>query len=136
MEANLKLLRNRKLLHDPEIIEINNRIAELVSQNQLLVKLKQLGLVDPDIFISQSNDLTEQLRNAKLEREQKQCTFNNAALTQTERLIKTMQYSPSYLKEMDAKLFGEIVTSVIVDNDLLVTFRLINGLELPERIER
>lgn len=136
MEANLKLLRNRRLLHNPEILEINNRIAETVSQNQLLAKLKQLGLVDPDIFISQSNDLTEQLRKAKLEREQKQSSFANTALMQTERLIKIMKNGPSYLKEMDAKLFGEIVASVIVDNDLLVTFRLKNGLELPERIER
>ena len=52
-----------------DVIELNKQISELSSQNQMLTSLKQQGLIDPDIFISQSNELTEQLRAAKLRKE-------------------------------------------------------------------
>lgn len=54
---------------DLDVIELNKQISELTSQNQMLATLKQQGLIDPDIFISQNNELTEQLRTAKLKKE-------------------------------------------------------------------
>ena len=63
--ANLRSIRERKFLWSVDVIELNRQIAELTSQNQLLTTLRESGCVDPDIFISKSNKLTEQLRAVK-----------------------------------------------------------------------
>ncbi len=69
MITSLLTIRNRRMLWSLDVIELNKQISELSSQNQMLTTLKQQGLIDPDIFISQSNELTEQLRAAKLKKE-------------------------------------------------------------------
>ena len=63
-----KAIRNRRMLWSLDVIELNKQISDLTSQNQMLATLKQQGLIDPDIFIAQSNELTEQLRAVKLKR--------------------------------------------------------------------
>lgn len=61
----LNTIQNRRMLWSPDIIELNKKISEIISQNQMLAVLKQQGLVDPDIFISKTNALAEQLRQAE-----------------------------------------------------------------------
>ncbi len=62
MLASLQAIRNQRMFWSPDIVSLNKKISELSSQNQTLAFLKQQGLVDPDIFISQTNELTKQLR--------------------------------------------------------------------------
>ena len=62
-------IHNRRMLWSPDIVALNKRISDISSQNQTLAFLKQQGLVDPDIFITKTNELTKQLRQAKLEKE-------------------------------------------------------------------
>lgn len=69
MLSSLQAIRNRRMLWSLDVIELNKQISDLTSQNQMLAKLKQQGLIDPDIFIAQCNELTEQLRAAKLKKE-------------------------------------------------------------------
>lgn len=69
MLTNLQTIRNRRMLWSPDIVALNKRISDLTSQNQTLAFLKQQGLVDPDIFIAKTNELTKQLRQAKQEKE-------------------------------------------------------------------
>lgn len=57
------------MLWSIDVIEINKKISDVLSQNQMLAVLKQQGLVDPDIFISKTNELTKQLRELKLQKE-------------------------------------------------------------------
>ena len=64
MLTSLQLIRNRKMLWSPDIVALNKRISDLSSQNQTLAFLKQQGLVDPDIFIAKTNELTKQLLQA------------------------------------------------------------------------
>lgn len=120
------------MLWSLDVIELNKRISELTSQNQLLATLKQQGLVDSDIFISQTNMLTEQLRAAKLEKERLLDTEHDEAITSTKELLEILEDGPDLLTDFDAELFGEI----IVDSDTRIRFRLKNGLELTETIER
>lgn len=62
------MIRSHHLLWSVDVIELNKQISNLTSQNQLLAMLKQQGGVDPDIFISRSNELAEQLRAVKREK--------------------------------------------------------------------
>lgn len=60
--ADLQTVRSRRLLWSLDIMELNNQIADLTRQERLLTVLKKRGAVDPDIFISQTDQLAERLR--------------------------------------------------------------------------
>lgn len=136
MLISLHTIQKRRMLWSLDIIELNKRIAELTSQNQLLTSLKQQGLVDPDIFISQSNALTEQLRTSKLEKERLLDTSHDEAIKATRELIEIIENGPDFLTDFDEELFGELIDKIMVDSNDSLRFRLKNGLELRETIER
>lgn len=136
MLTSLQVIRNRRMLWSPDIIELNKQISDLTSQNQMLATLKQQGLIDPDIFISQSNELTEQFRIAKLKKERLLVADGDSTIAQTQELMEILNAEPDFLDDFDAELFGELVEKIIVDSNEQLRFRLKNGLELPEVIER
>ena len=136
MLTTLQVIRNRRMLWSPDIVSLNKRISELSSQNQTLAFLKQQGLVDPDIFISQTNELTKQLRQAKLEKEKLMDAESDMTAQQTQEIIDLLENGPDFLDTFDAELFGELIDKIIVESNDSIRFRLKNGLELKERIER
>jgi len=136
MLATLRTVRNQRMLWSEDIIELNKRISNITSQNQLLAMLKQQGGVDPDIFISRSNELAEQLRAVKLEKERLLNARRDDTITQTQALIDAIEAGPDFLEKFDGELFGELVDRIIVENNERLRFRLKNGLELTESIER
>ena len=135
MLTSLQTIRNRRMLWSLDVIELNKQISELTSQNQMLATLKQQGLIDPGIFISQNNELTEQLRTAKLKKERLLVADGDSAIAQTRELMEILDAGPDFLDDFDAELFGELVEKIIVDSNEQLRFRLKNGLELPEVIE-
>lgn len=134
--TSLQAIRNRRMLWSLDIIELNKQISELTSQNQMLATLKQQGLIDPDIFISQNNELTEQLRTVKLEKERLLVADSDSTIAQTRELMEILDAGPDFLDCFDAELFGELVDKIIIDSNEQTRFRLKNGLELVEAIER
>lgn len=136
MLTSLQTIRNRRMLWSLDVIELNKQISELSSQNQMLTTLKQQGLIDPDIFISQSNELTEQLRAAKLKKERLLVADGDSTIAQTQELIDILEAGPDFLDTFDAELFSELVDKIIVGSNEQLRFRLKNGLELTETIER
>ena len=136
MLENLRLIRERRMLWSPDIITLNKRISELSSQNQTLAFLKQQGLVDPDIFISKSNELARQLRQAQLDREKLVNAEGDMTAQSTRELIELLEAGPEFLDSFDAELFGELVEKVIVESNDSIRLCLKNGLELRESIER
>ena len=124
------------MLWSPDIITLNKRISELSSQNQTLTFLKQQGLVDPDIFISKSNELARQLRQVQLDREKLMDAEGDMTAQSTRELIELLEAGPEFLDSFDAELFGELVEKVIVESNDSIRFCLKNGLELRESIER
>lgn len=136
MLTSLQLIRNRKMLWSPDIVALNKRISDLSSQNQTLAFLKQQGLVDPDIFIVKTNELTKQLRQAKLEKEKLMDAESDMTALQTRDLIDILEDGPEFLDIFDTELFGELVEKIIIESNDSVRFCLKNGLELRESIER
>lgn len=136
MLTSLQLIRNRRMLWSPDIVALNKRISDLSSQNQTLAFLKQQGLVDPDIFIAKTNELTQQLRQAKLEKEKLMDVESDMTALQTRDLIDLLEGGPEFLDSFEAELFGELVEKIIIESNDFVCFCLKNGLELRESIER
>ena len=134
--ANLQSIRERKFLWSVDVIELNRQIAELTSQNQLLTTLKESGCVDPDIFISKSNALTEQLRAAKRAKSRILNQDGDDTIPCTQELITILKRGPETLHDFDGELFGQLIDKVIIESNTSLRFRLKNGLELREGIER
>ena len=136
MLTGLQTIRERKMLWGSEIVEINEQISNLSSENQMWADLKCQGLIDSDIFIARTNELAEQIRNAKLKKEQLIIESADNTIVQTEELIESLEDGPAYLDSFDADLFDDLVDIIIVDSNEQIRFRLKNGLELCETIRR
>ncbi|MDE6899422.1 MAG: recombinase family protein, partial [Lawsonibacter sp.] len=134
--ADLQTARTRRFLWSSDIVELNKQISNLTSQNQLLAMLKQQGSVDPDIFISRSNELAEQLRTVKQEKSRLLNAEGDDTIARTQELIEILETGPDFLDKFDGELFGELVEKIIVESNERLRFRLKNGLELPEKMER
>lgn len=134
--SNLEKIRNRRMLWSPEAVELNKKISELSSQNQMLTQLKRNGLVDPDIFISQANTLAEELRKAKIQKERLVEADGDNTLSVTNDLIEIIATAPEVLEGFDGELFSELIDRIIVVDNETLRFCLKNGQELTERIER
>ncbi|WP_300763876.1 recombinase family protein [uncultured Oscillibacter sp.] len=134
--SDLQTAHSRRLLWSLDIVELNNQIAELTRQERLLAMLKKHGGVDPDIFISQSGKLAEQLRAAKQAKSRLMDAEEDQTITQTQELLDILDDGPEFLEVFDGELFGELVDKIIVESNECLRFRLINRLELTETIER
>ena len=134
--GNLYEMTNHRMLWSPDVIELNKRISDILSQNQMLAVLKQQGLVDPDIFISKTNELAEQLRKLKFEKERLLEAKTDDTLFQTKQIMEVIRDAPDCLDEFDSELFCELIVKIIVEDNTRLRFRLKNGLELRETIRR
>lgn len=136
MQASLTEIRNRRMLWSLDVVELNKRISDTLSQNQMLAVLKQQGLVDPDIFISKSNELAKQLHELKLQKEELLCSEQDEAIIQTRAVIDIINSGSEFVEEFDSELFGELITKIIIHSNICVEFELKNGLRFTEKIER
>lgn len=133
---NLRTVRTRQMLWSPAVVELNKEISDILNQSHALTLLNKQGLVDPDIFISKSNQLAEQLRNAKQQKENLQDMENDKAIDETQLLMEALLAGPEILDTFDGELFCELIDKIIVESNTKIRFRLKNGLELPESLER
>lgn len=136
MIADLQVIRDRRMLWRLDIVELNKRLSDLNDQNRLLADLNRRGVVDSDIFISQSNELEAQLRAAKREKEKLIGGRDDDVIPKTRELLELLDTMPEYLHTFDGDIFGDIVEMIIAGSDNTLCFRLTNGLELTERIEK
>lgn len=132
MMDRLNRIRERQMLWSPDVIEINKRISAITSQSHRLAMMNQQGVVDPDIFISKSNQLAEQLRKAKQEKDRLLEQRDDETLQKTRELMEVLECGPEFPESFEGDLFCELVVKVTVSKEQ-IRFQLKNGLELAER---
>ena len=136
MLSNLQKVRYSRMLWSEDVISLNKKISDILSQVQFLTQLQQAGGVDPDTFISSNNKLNEQLRRLKQEKARLLDTDSDDLADRTRDLMDALEDGPDFLDSFDAELFDALVEKVIVDSNERLRFKLKNGLELTEQIER
>ena len=134
--SDLYAARTGSLLWSENIVEINKQISDIASQERLLAQLKQQGVVDPDIFISRSNQLAERRRELKLQKERILRSEEDHTIQQTQDLLDLLESGPDWLDDFDEQLFSDMVEKIVVVDNETLRFRLLNGLEVTEKIER
>ena len=136
MLSNIQKIRYSRMLWSEDVISLNKKISDTLSQVQFLTQLQQAGGVDPDTFISSNNKLNEQLRRLKQEKARLLDTDSDDLADRTRDLMDALEDGPDFLDSFDAELFDALVEKIIVDSNERLRFRLKNGLELTEQIER
>lgn len=134
--SDLYAARTGSLLWSENIVEINKQISDIASQERLLTQLKQQGSVDPDIFISRGNLLAERRRELKLQKERILRSEEDHTIQQTQDLLDVLESGPDWLDDFDEQLFSDLVEKIVVVDNEKLCFRLLNGLEVTEKIER
>jgi len=134
--SDLRVARNNSLLWSEGVVELNKQISDIAGQERLLAQLKQQGVVDPDIFISRSNMLVERRGEIKLKKERLIKAGEDHTIQQTRELMEILENSPDWLDAFDEDLFCELVEKIVVIDNETLRFRLVNGLEVTEMIER
>lgn len=131
---DLKAIKNQG---NEELIEINNQIGEITEQSHVLNGLRAKGIIDSAFCISQQNELNgqmEKLRKAKMNI--MLIDGNDGTVTQTKTLITAIEEGPDRMEVFDESLFKIMVNEIVASSDNILTFRLMNGIELKEIIER
>ena len=136
MLSNLQKIRYSRMLWSEDVISLNKKISDILSQVQFLTQLQQVGGVDPDTFITSNNKLSEQLRRLKQEKARLLDTDSDDLADRTRDLMDALEDGPDFLDSFDAELFDALVERIIVDSNERLRFKLKNGLELTEQIER
>ena len=136
MLSNLQRIRYSRMLWSEDVISLNKKISDILSQVQCLTQLQQAGGVDPDPFISSNNKLNEQFRRLKQEKARLLDTDSDDLADRTRDLMDVLEDGPDFLDSFDAELFDALVEKIIVDSNERLRFRLKNSLELLEQIER
>lgn len=134
--SDFRAAKSGSLLWSEDIVELNKQISDIASQDRLLAQLKQQGVVDPDIFISRSNLLAERRRELKLKKERILHAEEDHAIQRTQELMDVLKSGPDWPETFDEELFGALVEKIVVEDNETLRFRLINGLEVTEPIER
>ncbi len=136
MLSNIQKIRYSRMLWSEDVISLNKKISDTLSQVQFLTQLQQAGGVDPDTFISSNNKLSEQLRRLKQEKGRLLDTDSDDLADRTRDLMDALEDGPDFLDGFLMRSCSMRLEKIIVDNNERLRFRLKNGLELLEQIER
>lgn len=134
--SDLQAIRDHRMLWSSDVVALNRQISDINDQERMLAAMHKAGLVDPDIFISQSNDLARRLQAAKREKERLIGVRDSDALSRTADLLEELEVMPDFLPEFDGEIFGVLVEKLTVEPGGTVRFHLKNGLQLTEPVKR
>lgn len=135
--TQLEKLQDLRTRNNPEIGTLNKQIAELAEQNHVMNGLLSKGILDPALFISQTDELQKKIRklkSAKLKLLEEQDADDT--IDKTEDLIDILESGPDKITEFNEELLNELVEKVIAYDDKTIDFELINGLVLKERLQQ
>lgn len=128
--------RSNRLLWSEDMVAINKQISGISGQERLLSQLRQQGAVDPDIFISRSNQLSEMRREAKQKKSRILRSEEDQTIQKTQEMVDILEGGPDMLDALDEELFSELVERIVVESNNRICFQLINGMGATESIER
>lgn len=136
MLSDLQAIRDHRMLWSSDVVALNKQISDINDQERMLAAMHKAGLVDPDIFISQSNDLARRLQAAKREKERLIGTRDSDTRSRTVELLEELESMPDFLPAFDGEIFGALVEKLTVESGGDLRFHLKNGLQLTETVKR
>lgn len=125
-------LQTKVISTKADIVEINEKISELVTQNHSLARLQTKGCIDSAIFIERSNRNNQKIEELRRELRQRQepDSISNA-IEGTQLLLDLLESAKPMLK-FEPSIFQSMVKQITVYQET-ICFQLANGMILEER---
>lgn len=137
MLGQFRELRERELRSNRKISDIDKEIARISEQNLVLIRLKSKGYVDSALYSSQQDELQVRLKELRrLRRRAIEATGEDRVSDATEAILDYLEAAPPWREEVTEELFDSLIQRIILRSPTQITFRLHNGLELTEAMER
>ena len=134
MLTDLRKVSENRMLWREDVIALNKKMSDIASQEQMLASLKKQGLIDPDIFIAQSNNLARELREIKRKKERILDGDSDDTIPKTQEMTEALDNGPDFLDRFSPELFQGLVDHITAIDNNHFMIRLKNGLELPETL--
>ncbi len=130
----LRELRERELRSNQKLSDIDKEIANISGQNLVLIRLKSKGGMDPALALSQADELNRRLRDLRrLRRKVLDAADGDEQIQSTEAILDYLE-TARWQDKVTPDLFENLVDRITVASPDEVKFRLLNGLELTERL--
>ena len=130
----LREIRERELRSNQRLSDIDKEIANISGQNLVLIRLKSKGCIDPALALSQADEMNRKLRDLRrLRRKVLAAADGDEQIQATEAMLDYLE-TAQWLTEVTPELFENLVERITVVSADEVKFRLLNGLELTERL--
>lgn len=115
----------------PDIVALNEKIADLVKQNHSLARLQAKGYIDSVIFIERSNGNNQRIERMRRELRQLQEPDKLSSLIDSTMLLMDLLEKSSPLLEFEPSIFKSMVKEIVVYPEKFC-FYLNNNLALDE----
>ena len=132
MISQLLELQAKTVCSRPDILDLNEKISELVTQNHSLSRLQAKGCIDSAIFIERSNRNNKRIEELRQELRQRQEPDDTSSAIEGTRLLLDLLEGAKPMLEFDTSIFQSMVKQITVYQEKFC-FQLANGLVLEER---
>ena len=130
----LRQARELELRSSRKLADIDKEIANISGQNLVLIRLKSKGCIDPALALSQADEMNRKLRDLRRLRRKVMAAADGDALIQSTEAMMDYLETALWQTEATPELFESLVERITVISAEEVKFRLLNGLELTERV--
>ena len=124
-------LQNKSMSMRLDILDLNQKISDLIKQNHSLTRLQTKGCIDSALFIERSNRNNQKIKELRRELRQLQEPDNiNSAIENTKLMLDLLEEDTPML-EFEPSIFKSMVQKITVYPQKFC-FHLTNGLVLDE----
>lgn len=132
--AQLRELRELELRFNQKLSDIDKEIAKISEQNLVLIRLKNKGCIDPALALSQADEMNRKLRDLRRIRRKVMATADGDEQIQATETVLDYLENAQWQTEVTSELLDNLVERITVTSAEEVKLRLLNGLELAERL--
>lgn len=116
------------------IKELDKEIADLSTQNLLLARLHTKGILNASDYAKQSSDLGNKITELRIERRKKLSEDEDDELLDELKTLDGLLDETETEWEFNGELFEQIIVSITAKSNSELTFKLLGGIELTEKI--
>lgn len=119
-----------------KVRQIDKQLADLNAQNLIITRLHTGGTLSAAEYSTRTAKINNEIAELRIERRKKLAEDEDDEWLDEIKTLDEILESHVIAGDFDEDLFGQIVESITVDDNTEITFRLIGGIELTEKINK
>lgn len=117
-----------------KVRQLDKEIADLAAQNLVITRLHTSGILPAAEYTAQTAEISNKITALRVERKKKLAEDEDDAWLQSLRELSDILEESELTAGFNEELFEQIVESITVDDYTRLTFHLLGGFELTEKI--